>query len=252
MQRFLLTLGVLVCSQSIIFSDDSTTSTAKAPIQKITYVRHMPAAVARKMPRGAKSCFAGWFKLTSKKPDLFLHLYSKNPKELIYDSSNTNNREYHFTVDIFRIKQKKSVSILKLIRRFPLAYMGQIWPPEKFGASALWLDPKVHKMPILKFDCFGGDQYVAGYNVLATFPKGLTGKPVIQSFGYGSWRASDTSGQDNWFDEIDEVGLIQIRTQTYLSSDEIPSPPPVIYRWNGKEFAPVAESKSESVEKPSK
>lgn len=214
------------------------------PGQRILYVRVVPTVVRNQMPAGAKSCFFGAFKLTATGPVLSVHLYNKNAKEELVPSYRRG--KYHFTVDIFQIGQASNIrekhyrfpKRYRFLNSFDLSYQGTNWAPTRFSAQLLWLDPKQRKQPIIKFDCFSKGIYgPLGDNVLAIFPHGLTQEPTVQSFIFGLWRASDTSGAKNSFEGVDEKGLLQISQQFYLPTSEVPTPPPIVWKWNGKMFA---------------
>lgn len=131
-----------------------------------------------------------------------------------------------------------------LIRTLPIAYYGKYWPPEKFGAQLLWLDPQQRHIPILKFDCFSiGDFGPLGDNVLAVFPSGLAGNAVTQNFEFGMWHGAGKSDEENAFDSVDKHGLLQIRETSH--APDAPSDAFIeILRWSGSKFV-VAERKTE-------
>jgi WD40 repeat protein len=199
------------------------------------------------MPRGAKSCFAGSVKLRSSGPELLLHLYNVDPVN-DFKGKHENDSLYHFAVDVFEVKTTRHTKSKSyhFTKHFPLKYRGWPWPPNRFGAQLLWLDPKERRQPIIDFQCISTGGYTSGFHVLAVFAGGLRSEPHVQSFIFGAWRASGSSGASVSFDSVDEAGRLQIRTQEYLDTSEIPPPPPVTFRWTGKEFKPIQPKDSSS------
>jgi hypothetical protein len=226
---------------SLVGPAEAQQTQEKLPIERVSYVRVMPATVSKQMPHGATSYFYGSFELSANSPRFLLHLFNPNPKQ---DDSLSNGfpSPSRFMLHIFQVRKTTGTAQkLSLINRVQVNYSGIVDRPKRFGAHLLWLDPKKKRKPILKFDCFypQGFSGLIGDEVLVVFRNGLMTKPVIQSFAYGSWRGSSSSGQTNTFHDIDENGLLQIRSYESIPTNEIPQPPPKIFRWNAEKFVPV-------------
>ena len=191
--------------------------------RRISYASQVPRAILKQMPNGQKTRFFGSFKLKKGEPTSFVHLYNAA------DAPNGWAPQQKFTVALFETTGKNRYH---LIQRFPLNYDGWGWAPNTFGAQLLWLDATHKKGAIIKIDAFdpGATYGSSGDNILLMFPDGLNEKPTIQTYTFGAWHASDTSGQENWFDELDENGLFQVKSQIHLATGEIPMPAPAIYR----------------------
>lgn len=193
-------------------------------LRRISYTPCVPLAILKQMPKGQKTRFFGSFKLSQNGPNRFLHLYNAANS---YDRVTPQRK---FTVALFEMVGKNHYH---LIQRFPLKYNGWAWAYNTFGAQLLWLNPAQKKGAIIKIDAFDPHATYgsSGDNILLMFPNGLNQKPKIQVYMFGGWHASDTSGQDNWFNELDKNGLFQVKSQIYLATSEVPKPAPSIYHW---------------------
>jgi hypothetical protein len=222
--------------------------------QKISYIRGLPKQVERWVPRGAKSCFFGKFKLSTATTEYALHLYyisgSGTPHKVVYPN------KYRFILDIFEVKTM-STKQPKFQRFHHLSLMHEpqqlgalvAGSPRRFAAQLLWLDPVTRKQPILKFDCWeAGEVLPVGEQVLVVFPQGLKSQAGAQSFQFGSWRASDTCGQDNTFSATDDKGLLQVESSVCVmgpdpsapegAESEVAHTKSITWIWDGKKFVP--------------
>ena len=218
---------------ALMFAGQSHAQQSKVELQKtqqprrIAYTPRVPRAILKQMPNGQKTRFFGSFKVSQQEPTRFLHLYNAA------DARNGFAPQQKFTVALFETAGKNRYH---LIQRFPLNYNGWGWAPNTFGVQLLWLNPAQKKGAIIKIDAFDPHATYgsSGDNILLMFPEGLNAKPTIQTYTFGAWHASDTSGQDNWFDELDKNGLFQVKSQIYLATSEVPMPAPSVELWGEK------------------
>ena len=188
----------------------------------ILYSPHVPRAILKQMPNGHKTRFFGSFKLLQNAPTSFVHLYNSA------DTSDGVDPQKKFTLALFEAVDRNHY---RLVQRVALNYEGWHWAYNTFGAQLLWLNPAEKRGPIIKIDAFDPKATYgsSGDNILLMFPDGLNENPKIQTLTFGAWHSSDTSGQENWFDELDKNGLFQVKSQIHLATSEVPMPAPSIY-----------------------
>ena len=226
-QLFLCLLGALMFAGQSHAQQPKIKPQKTQQLRRISYSSRVPRAILEQMPNGQKTRFFGSFKLRQNEPTLFVHLYNAA------DSYDKVTPQRKFTVALFERVNKNRYH---LIQRFPLKYNGWAWAYNTFSVQLLWLNPAQNKGPIIKIDAFDPHATYgsSGDNILLMFPDGLNQKPKIQVYMFGGWHASDTSGQDNWFNELDKNGLFQVKWQLYLATSEVPQPAPSIYHWGEK------------------
>ena len=224
----LLLIGALITAISKSHAQSATKSTSAQPI---SYQKRVPAAILWAMPRGSKSRFYGTFRGAPGEGTLAVNLSHSATENLEFTSS-----AQKFWVDVFSLRGTGRRRTYRKLNAFPVAYNGWGWAPQTFGAQLLWLDARRYRVPILKFDfTTQGDYGPSGDNVLLAFAHGWSKTPSLQSFNFGGWRASDTSGQRNTFDQRDENGQLQITTQIFLPTSAEQQPPPGVLKWDEKE-----------------
>lgn len=185
-------------------------------IQKIAYQHSLPAAVARRMPRGAKSFYWGTFRPNSASPQYGLHLFKADPAQ--GKSWGESSKQQKFTLDIFEVRR----SGLKRINRLPFNYPSYTWGVSRVGVAFTWLDPTARTIPLLQFDIWSPEGIYGniGENVYAAFPHGLKGNVGIRSLQFGSWNASDTSGQSNEL-RLGSDGKVEILANVHPATGEV-------------------------------
>jgi hypothetical protein len=171
---------------------------AAVPTLRICHTTRLPTAVMHQMPPTAQSCFGGSFVPIKRKTKIWLHLFNLNPgKEFAAGVSSANylyETHFHFEIDLLEQKQQG----FRMLQRIGISYPTQIWGgPVKCGAELSWLDTD-RRQPVLHFQIFAQGMYgTLGEDVLVSFPHGWTSPATSQSWAFGSWRASNTSGQVN-------------------------------------------------------
>lgn len=227
MNKHLLCLGLLTLALP-------ARAQTVAPVQKIQYRRDLPKSVVRLMPRGAKSLFYGKLPSSPKHQELAFHLFTSQPEQLL-----TGRRiNAPLTLDVISGSKVK-----RRLNRINLNYSFS-WPAREFAMKFCWLDPKTKTSPLLVVDSFGkGDYGPSGLQHFIVLPKGWNKQPVIQKLWFGSWRASDTSGQDNSL-VVDEKGIVGIDCSLGPTTSE-PTPEQIkeeytfSLRWDGSGFKPT-------------
>jgi hypothetical protein len=199
--------------------------------QRIAYQRAMPASVRRQMPAGMVSRFLGSFRTGKSKSSTLVNLYNASNAQKGW----APHQSFHLA--IFQMKGSGKKARYTLLQNVPIKYDGWGWSPDNYGAQLLWGNVQKKDQPVLKFDCTSnGDYGPSGDNVLIVFPKGFAGKPLINTFNFGAWHSSDTSGQTNWFDEVSADGWLRVKTQLHLATSEVPQPAPSVVQWDGEKF----------------
>ena len=207
-------------------------------LHKISY-KHggLPSSVARATPRGAKSCFWGKFRLKAKSALYAVHLFKANPKQGMEWEGYKGRQQ--FTLDFFQVLP---ASNYRRINRVPFNYSSYGWGFSKFGVQWFWANAHQARVPIFQFNIWTPEDAYGdiGDNVFTSFPRGLTRTATIQSLRFGTWRASDTLGEDNRVGRAKD-GSAQIHVRLFPNDDVInPANYKFTLKWNGHKFLPTA------------
>ena len=161
------------------------------------------------MWQGGETVHFGTYKIGPKRSDVLLHLYVVPRKDRLPGGT--------FTLALF-MREKGKLKRLNSVQFIEGANVDEV--------ATLWLEPKRQRGPIivLHFSLGDGDE-----SVLFVFPKGLTGEPTVQVFG---WTLDGEHCRSPRFDRVDKRGFLLIREEW---DDGRKSPTPV-YKWDGVEF----------------
>jgi hypothetical protein len=241
MKKFIHLLSVLgivgaLYSQSLADVPSAQKRLGTVPPQPITYIQTLPSAVTKRMPRGAKSCFFGYIQLPAKGLRILVHLFDPNPAQ--EPTKNTNS--YHLVLHVLD-DQGQLINVIHI--GYPSTGSGNLRNSSLFGAQLLWLDPKVCRKPILKFDTFGYGETgePIGEHILVTFPEGFSHSASVQGIPFGHYSGSNTLGRSATFNNLDDRGLLEIHSSAFFNFEVQgkSSEAKWLLHWNGSKFAAI-------------
>lgn len=227
-----LLLAVSACASANQDQDEPT-----IPSTKIPYQRDVPLSVRSKMPRGGLTRFFGYVNV--ERTTLALHLYERTQKN---ESAPKGILLQKCVLNVFierKVGNRRKFSLINSVSLNSIHYdSADFYHIDGFstiGMNLLWLDPKQRKTPVIMMDAYLPSGYYQGTNLLVVFLKGLSHKPVVQGFGYGTSNASDGGVWRSFFNHTDERGFLMVKTTHVVNPDA--GDGVVWLRWNGKGFA---------------
>lgn len=223
---------------------------AQNAVSDLRKIQQAPASVRALMPKKAKHVFAGVWKMPLldkgkvKSGEVLLHFYALPMRQIRSSGSNPTTQAYFLNIFTRSILNRKSHW-----RRLQAVRVGSQGSYSFADSFIMWLDPKQRRMPIIGLHLSDpADFTTSGNQVLIIFPKGLSDKPVVQSFVYWGTNSETLNVK---FDTTDERGfLVVIKSYQGQNAEAygFPKPDQGVERfgdeqthmnlyWNGKQFS---------------
>ena len=242
----LLCLMLLLTASEVRAQDDNSPATPvkPAPFQQVPYVRDVPKAVRQTMPQGTKTLFWGRFTPKNNKCPICVHLFElwQGEEERIKNDSLRKSGIIHCALDIF---DGTSTSHLKRINRIFFSSIIYKRFLTLYDVKFYWLNAQAHTQPMLVIqNCVKGEYGPLGDENFVVLDSGWPDEATIDTFSYGGWHGSTTSGETNSV-YVNADGKTFIKafaspTTSELSPEELRLNYHATFEWREGGFFPIS------------